>query len=160
MKKLITVSALVIACMVTINVQCVNAGHLEEGKKPDSKMIKAAHRDFPQAEKIVWVESGGNHIAKFNSCNRKITATYSPKGKLLSTLIYSAAEDIPFETQTNLVKKYPDYAVQCMKEFITRDGRNYYFLLKNQKGSLVKWLRIKSNGYGDFVVLQKLHQTI
>ncbi len=159
MKKLIAVSTLAIACMVAVNVQQANAAHYTEEKKPDSKMIQAAHHDFPQAKKITWSESGGNYIAKFNSCNRLITATYNPKGKLLSTLIYSAAEDIPFEAQTNLLKKYPDYTVQCMKEFITKDGQNYYFILKSQRGSQVSWLRLKSTDYRAFVVLQHLHQT-
>src|SRR5690625_287027 len=160
MKKTLVISVLAIACAVVFNSQNVYASSHKKTKHPGSIMTQAVHQDFPQVKGVSWEEHGRHFVAFFNSDQRKITAIFSNRGKLLSTLILDDDKDIPFVIKTHLTKKYPDYAVQCMKEFINKEGDSYFFILKEQKGNLVTWLRIKSNTQGDFDLLNKLSQKI
>lgn len=161
MKKLIIVSALVMACTTAIYPQNAFASSYKKKKIPDRSLVKVLHQDFPQVIRAIhWTRDRAHYIARFNSGNRRITAIYNNKEELLSTLIYSHPGNIPFEIQTNLVKEYPGFTVQCMKEWITKDDHNYYFILKNQQGDRENWLSVKSDGNSHFTILQKLHETV
>lgn len=160
MKKKIVVSALAIACTVAFNLHAFASFH-KEANYPDSKTIKAAHRDFPQAGEIIWEDDGPNFIAQFDLFERKVMAVYNHKGMLISTMIFSDdAKYIPFGIQMSLIQKYPRYSPQFMREYITSQEHIYYFILKEQRGNQVNWLWIKTNNNKTFTVIQKLRQTV
>ncbi len=160
MKNPISASVMVLICTIAFSFQDANANFFKKNKVPDVKIAQNMHQDFPQAKQITWEEDQGTFEARFNDGATKITAAYDREGNLLSTLIYNPSGYIPFEMKTNLDKRFPHYAVQCMKEFITQTDHNYYFILKNQKKNRENWLSIKSDGNGHFTVLQRLHENI
>lgn len=157
MKRIFIISAMAAAAIISLSIQNVNAS---EKDPVDAQPVKALQQDFPQAEHLTWRKKGETLIATFNEYGNKVTATYSPNGKLSSTLIWNSDGDIPFEIRTNIAKKYVGYSIQCVKEYIDRKGRSYYILLNRREGNQVSWINVQSDSRGDLTVIQKLHQTI
>lgn len=157
MKRILVISAMAAATLIGFSTQ--NANALE--KDPvNAKTAKAIHQDFPQAKHLAWRKQGKNLVATFNAFGSKVTATYSPNGKLSSTLIWHYDGDMPFEIQTDLAKKYAGYAVQCVKQYIDKKGQRYYILLNRRNGNRVDWISLQSDSRGKLAVIQKLHQVI
>lgn len=160
MKKLLTVFALAVTCIIALHTQKAFATYNKPDETPNNKVVAAMHHDFPSAVKVTWSQNEKECVAIFHSEAGSITATYNKKGKLLSTLINSDAKHVPFIIQTEMNKKYPGFVPQSMTEYISSKEHSYYILLKNQTGNEVKWMRVKCNGTGDIQVLQKLQQTV
>lgn len=158
MKKTFLIAAWAVTCLVAVLAQTAYASSREEIKDPDPRTNKAIHEDFPQAKQIIWKRQGENFIATFNMYQNKVTASYDSNGRLLSTLILISSKNLPFEIRTKLAQKYPDYDVQCVKEYIDKRGDSYFFILKKQEGSQISWLSIKSDDRKGFTTLQKLSQ--
>lgn len=145
-------------CFVVFLSQNAFASFLKEGHLPGSKTTKAIHEDFPRAGQITWIQEGEDFVAKFEMYERKVTAIYNSEGRLLSTLILIPGQNMPFEIRIKLVRKYPDYEVECAKEYVDKAGSSYFFILKKQEGNRIDWLSMKSNEHGGFTRLQKLSQ--
>lgn len=158
MKKTFFLSVMTFMVAMAVTPQTSYAN--KEMKAPGSKFERAFFQQFPQASQVVWSEDQGKFVVRFNSYNREVTAVFDNHASLISTLIYSDSRYIPFDLQSSLAKKYPGYAVQCMKEFITKDSHSYYFLLRYEKENKVKWLNVKSDGNKSFLVIQQLQETV
>ncbi|HEX5555412.1 MAG TPA: hypothetical protein VFX43_19385 [Chitinophagaceae bacterium] len=158
MTKTFLIAAWTATCFVAFLSQSSYASSREKMTDPDPRTTKAIHQDFPQATQIMWKRKGEDFIAIFHMYENKVTATYDNKGKLLSTLILISSESLPFEIRTKLAQKYPDYNVQCAREYMDKQGDNYFFILKKQEGDLINWLSIKSNDRHGFTMLQKLSE--
>lgn len=157
MKKMLVISAMTAVTLIGLTAPNVNAS---EKDPVNAKTAKAFHQDFPQARHLTWRKQGKTLVASFNAYGSKVTATYSPKGKLSCTLIWNYDGHMPFEIQTNIAQKYDGYIVQCVKQYINKKGRNYYILLNRRIGNRVDWISLQSDSRGELQVIQKLHQFI
>jgi hypothetical protein len=158
MKKTFLITACAAICFAAFLSQNAHASSREKIKDPDPGTTKAIHQDFPQAKQITWKREGKNLIATFDMYESKVTASYDSEGRLLSTLILVSGKNLPFEIRTKLAQKYPDYEIQCIKEYMDKQEDSYFFILKKQEGDQINWLHIKSIDRKGFITLQKLHQ--
>lgn len=158
MKRTLVISAMAATTMMGLSMQNANASKKDPVNPKTAKAI--IRQDFPQAEHLTWRKQGKNLIATFTEYGNRVTATYSANRKLASTLVWSSDGDMPFEIRTDIAKKYTGYAVQCVKEYISKKRRYYYIILNKRNKNQLDWVSLQSDSRGELVVIQKLHQTI
>lgn len=142
MKKIL-ISAAVLLLM--------NAGFAMNPPDVNEKILDAFKKTFNQPQNLRWFENENTFEARFNIDGIRTVAWYNKNGDLLLTHRYYEDNKLPPFVLTSIREQLPAYSILGVTEISNKEGVNYYITLESDK----KWMKIKADVYGDYVVYEK-----
>lgn len=123
-------------------------------RPPDvtEKVLKAFNETFGSATDVSWYEMPNSYEAKFVQDDIQTRVTFDTNGNIIKSIRYYGQEKLPPMIVSKLKKRYEDKKIFGVTEVSSENDISYYVMLEGAKD----WVRVKSDGYGNLQVVEKL----
>src|SRR5215217_5607586 len=119
----------------------------------DERLKQSFHTQFPNAQKVSWQESGDSYVVYFVDGNVQERIIYAKDNSYVQIFRYYKEENLPYQVQYILQKKYPDTKVFGVTEISTVSAAktltvDYNVTLDDAK----KWYLVKIHNDGNLTL--------
>ena len=115
------------------------------------KLLQSFRESFPNAEKVLWDESGDHYTVSFVETGILNRITYDKNGDFSGSVRYYTGRYLPYYLVTLLKDKYPGRKIYGVTEITAPAGILYYVKLEAPKN----WLTVVLDSEGNSEVQDK-----
>jgi opacity protein-like surface antigen len=120
----------------------------DESKKVSAAALENFKRTYKEAGDIKWTVTTQFTKASFLMDGERVEAYYGVDGNFLAESKAVSTQDLPKAARRDLEKKYSNYTIKEVIQYITFDKVEYYVSLDNGKETKI----LKISGTGDMQV--------